>query len=67
MQEPTFTEDEIKDAIKYINFVSTHGVFQVKEPQMQEAIKLKSSLIKLVKKCEGYIFEIKEHIKAEAS
>jgi hypothetical protein len=57
----TFTEDEVKKLAAYMNFVNTHGEFTVKAPQMQEFIKLTSSVIRLMKKCEGYIFEITEH------
>jgi hypothetical protein len=65
VEQPTYTEEEIKEAIKYMNMVSTKAVFQLKEPEMQELIKMKSAAIRLIKKCEGYIFEIKEHIPAK--
>jgi hypothetical protein len=60
----TFTEDEVKKLASYMNFVNTHAEFTVKAPQMQEFIKLTSSVIHLMKKCEGYIFEITEHYPA---
>ena len=57
----SFTQEELKKLASYMNYVNTHAEFTVKAPQMQEFIKLTSSVIELLKKCEGYIFEITEH------
>jgi len=61
----TFTPDELKKLASYMNFVNTNAEFTVKAPQMQEFIQLTSAVIHLMKKCEGYIFEITEHFPAE--
>lgn len=60
----TFTQEEVKKLADYMNYVNTHAEFTVKAPQMQEFIKLTSSVIHLMKKCENHIFEITEHIPA---
>lgn len=60
----TFTQEELKKLASYMNYVNTHAEFTVKAPQMQEFIKLTSGVIHLLKKCEGYIFEVTEHYPA---
>jgi len=60
----TFTEDEVRKIGHYMNFVNTHADFTIKPPQMQEFIKLTSSLIGVMKKCEAHIFEIKSVTRA---
>jgi hypothetical protein len=59
-----FTTEEVKKLASYMNFVNSKAEFSLKAPDMQEFIKLTSSVIHLMKKCENHIFEITEHYKA---
>ena len=59
-----FVTEEIKSAVDFLNLVSSKATFTMSPNEMQNYIKLHSSLIKLIKKCEAHIFEITEHEKA---
>ena len=61
----TFSTEEIKLLINYMNFVNTEAEMKLKPPRMQDFIRMTSEMVKFTKKCESYIFEITEHYKAE--
>lgn len=56
----TFKEQEVKELIEFLNFIIERAKFDVSPKDMFKFAELYKKAIAHIKKCEGYIMELKD-------